>query len=74
LAAFTDDFGVPRFTDDFGQLDFSANYAVSDAIQLQLQVLNITNEQVINQSTAQYVPYGVNDLDRRVLFGARYSF
>jgi TonB-dependent receptor len=74
LAAFTDDFGVPRFTDDFGQLDFSANYAVNDAIQLQLQVLNITNEQVINQSTAQYVPYGVNDLDRRVLFGARYSF
>jgi iron complex outermembrane receptor protein len=74
LADFTDDFGVPRFTDDFGQLDFSANYAVSENLQLQLQVLNITNEQVINQSTAQFVPYGVNDLDRRVLFGARYSF
>jgi iron complex outermembrane receptor protein len=73
LAAFTDDFGVPRFTDDFGQLDFSANYAVSENLQLQLQVLNLTNKQVINQSTAQYVPYGVNDLDRRVLFGARYS-
>jgi iron complex outermembrane receptor protein len=74
LAAFTDDFGVPRFTDDFGQLDFSANYGVTENLQLQLQVLNITNEQVINQSTALYLPYGVNDLDRRVLFGARYSF
>lgn len=74
LASFTDDFGVPRFTDDFGQLDFSANYGVNDNLQLQLQILNITNEQVINQSTALYLPYGVNDLDRRVLFGARYSF
>jgi iron complex outermembrane receptor protein len=74
LAAFTDDFGVPRFTDDFGQLDFSANYGVTEDLQLQLQILNIANEQVINQSTALYLPYGVNDLDRRFLFGARYSF
>ncbi|WP_371194072.1 TonB-dependent receptor [Glaciecola sp. SC05] len=74
LADFTDDFGIPRFTDDFGQLDFSANYSVNDNLQLQLQILNITNEQVINQSTALFLPYGVNDLDRRVLFGARYSF
>jgi TonB-dependent receptor len=74
LADFTDDFGIPRFTDDFGQLDFSANYSVNDNLQLQLQILNIANEQVINQSTALFLPYGVNDLDRRVLFGARYSF
>lgn len=74
LADFTDDFGVPRFTDDFGQLDFSANYGATENLQLQLQILNIANEQVINQSTALYLPYGVNDLDRRVLFGARYSF
>jgi TonB-dependent receptor len=74
LADFTDDFGVPRFTDDFGQLDFSVNYSVDDNLQLQLQVLNIANEQAINQSSALYLPYGVNDLDRRVLFGARYTF
>ncbi|ASD67251.1 TonB-dependent receptor [Pseudoalteromonas piscicida] len=74
LADFTDDFGVPRFTDDFGQLDFSANYAVSDNLQLQLQVLNITEEQIVNQSTDRFLPYGVNNLDRRVMFGARYVF
>lgn len=74
LADFTDDFGVPRFTDDFGQLDFSANYAVTEKLQLQMQFLNITGEQVVNQSTARFLPYGVNDLDRRVLFGARYTY
>jgi len=74
LAQFSDDFGVPRFTDDFGQLDLSANYRVSSQLQLQMQVLNLTNEQMINQSTDQYLPYGVNQLDRRVMFGARYTF
>ena len=74
LANFTDDFGVPRFTDDFGQLDFSANYALSEKLQLQMQILNITEEQVVNQSTGRFLPYGVNNLDRRVLFGARYVF
>jgi len=74
LAEFSDDFGVSRFIDDFGQLDLSANYRVTDNFQLQFQALNLANEQLINQATSLYLPYGVNDLDRRVLFGARYSF
>jgi iron complex outermembrane receptor protein len=74
LAQFSDDFGVPRFVDDFGQLDLSANYSVNEHLQIQMQVLNVTNEQRINQATSQYLPYGVSELDRRVLFGARYSF
>jgi len=73
LADFTDDFGVPRFTDDFGQLDFSANYALSEKVQLQMQFLNITKEKAVNQSTELYLPYGVNELDRRVMFGVRFS-
>lgn len=73
LAQFSDDFGVPRFINDFGQLDFSANYRFNDNLQLQLQVLNITKEQFINQATSRFLPYGVSDLDRRVMFGVRYS-
>ena len=74
LAQFSDDFGVPRFIDDFGQLDLSANYRVNDDFQLQMQVLNLTNEQLVNQATSLYLPYGVSELDRRILFGFRYSF
>jgi iron complex outermembrane receptor protein len=74
MAEFSDDFGVTRFTDDFGQLDLSANYRVTDNFQLQFQALNLANEQLVDQATQLYLPYSVNDLDRRVLFGARYSF
>lgn len=74
LAQFSDDFGVPRFVNDFGQLDLSANYRVQDNLQLQMQILNLTNEQFVNQATGRYLPYGVSDLDRRVMFGVRYSF
>ena len=74
LAQFSDDFGVPRFIDDFGQLDLSANYRVNDDLQFQMQILNLTNEQMINQATSRYLPYGVSELDRRILFGVRYSF
>lgn len=74
LAQFIDDFGVPRFVNDFGQLDLSANYRINNNFQLQMQILNITKEQFINQATARYLPFGVSDLDRRILIGARYSF
>lgn len=74
LAQFSDDFGVPRFTDSFGQLDFSANYNVTDNIALQFQALNLTREQTINQSTGRYLPYGVSELDRRFLAGIRVTY
>lgn len=74
LAQFSDDFGVPRFIDDYGQLDLSANYRVSDNLTVQFQALNLTQEQQVNQATAQLLPYGVSELDRRVLFGVRYTY
>ncbi len=74
LAQFSDDFGVPRFIDDYGQLDLSANYRFSDNLLVQMQVLNLSEEQTINQATARLQPYGVSELDRRVLFGVRYAF
>ena len=77
LAQTSDDFGEPRFTDDFGQLDLSANYRITDNLQVQFQVLNLTNEQLVSQTYRQevgYLPYGVTDLKRRILFGVRYSF
>jgi iron complex outermembrane receptor protein len=74
LAQFSDDFGIPRFTDSFGQLDFNASYAVTEQFTLQLQATNIANAQAINQSSGQFLPYGVAQLDRRVLFGLRFNY
>lgn len=74
LAQFSDDFGVPRFVDDFGQLDVSVNYRVSDNLALQFQALNVTDEQIVNKSSARYLSYGVSELDRRVLFGVRWTY
>ncbi|WP_286269494.1 TonB-dependent receptor [Thalassotalea hakodatensis] len=77
LAQTSDDFGEPRFMDDYGQLDFSANYSVNDNLQVQFQVLNLTDENMVAKTFVHktgYLPYGVTDLSRRVLLGVRYSF
>lgn len=74
LAQFSDDFGIPRFTDPYGQLDFSANYDITDHFSVQLQVNNLTKSQAVNKSTDLNLPYGVAELDRRVLFGGRIKF
>jgi TonB-dependent receptor len=74
LAQFSDDFGIPRFRDDYGQVDLSASYHVNRHLSIQLDVLNLTRAQFIDRSSAGMYPFGVYDLDRRILLGARYSF
>ena len=74
LAQFSDDFGIPRFVKAYGQLDFSANYNINSHLSVQLQGLNITKEQEVDVSSAAYLPYGVDELDRRILFGVRATF
>lgn len=73
LANFSDDFGVPRFREAYGQVDLSASYKVNKRLSLQLDVLNLTRSQFIDKSSARLYPYGVTDLDRRIMLGARYS-
>lgn len=77
LSAFSDDFALPRFTDDFGQMDFAVNFAATERLQLQLQVLNLADEELHWQAyvpSAGYLPYGILDLNRRIIFGARFAF
>lgn len=73
LAAFSDDFGVPRFRNPYGQVDLTASYKITKRLSLQLDVLNLTKSQFVDRSSAKYYPYGVIDLDRRILIGARYA-
>lgn len=66
-------FGVPVFQNARGQLDFSANYALTDQFTLQFQVLNITKERLETQSLLN-LPHDTGQLDRRMFFGMRYNF
>jgi len=61
-------------TNDYGQLDLSVNYNINPHFSIQAQILNMTKEQRIDQSTSRYLPYGVNELDRRFLLGIRMTF
>lgn len=77
LSAFSDDFALPRFTDDFGQMDLAANFSATENLQIQLQILNLTNEEIHWQAfvpSAGFLPYGILDLNRRIIFGARFTF
>jgi len=74
LAEFNDLGGVPRFTKDYGQLDLSLNYRVRDNLTIQAQVLNLTEEKRIDQSSTRYLPYSVATIDRRFLLGLRATF
>jgi len=71
LANFSDNFGIPRFTDAYGQWDLSFNYKVSGKVSIQAQILNLTREKVIEQSSGRYLPYGIADMDRRMMLGVR---
>jgi len=73
LAQFSDDFGIPRFRDSYGQVDLSASYKITKRLTFQLDVLNATRSQFIDKSSDPRYPYGVYDLDRRILVGLRYA-
>ncbi|OWQ92292.1 hypothetical protein CDN99_08135 [Roseateles aquatilis] len=73
LAQFSDDFGVPRFRNAYGQLDLSANFKLNKRLSFQLDVLNATRSQFVDTSSSSRYPYGVYDLDRRIILGARYA-
>ncbi|MEL7044672.1 MAG: TonB-dependent receptor, partial [Pseudomonadota bacterium] len=66
-------FGVPSFQNARGQLDFSANYSLTDTFTLQFQALNLTEEPLEIESV-RGVPFDTGQLDRRLFFGFRYVF
>lgn len=66
-------FGVPVFQNGRNQLDFSANYNVTDSLTFQFQTLNITEERLETESI-RGLPHDTAQLGRRVFLGARYTF
>tara|TARA_Y100001968_G_scaffold92788_1_gene83416 strand:- start:748 stop:3510 length:2763 start_codon:yes stop_codon:yes gene_type:complete len=65
-------FGVPVFQNDRAQLDFSSSYRISDALSVQFQVLNITEERMETESLAG-LPHDTAQLDRRFTLGVLYQ-
>jgi len=74
LAQFAELGGVPRFTKAYGLFDLSLNYQISSNLSIQAQVLNLTNEQRIDQSSTRYLPFAVSTIDRRFMLGVRMAF
>jgi len=74
MAQFADLGGIPRFTKAYGQVDLSLNWRINPHFSIQAQVLNLTEEQRIDQSSTRYLPYAVSDIDRRFMFGLRVAF
>ncbi|WP_371185637.1 TonB-dependent receptor [Thalassotalea maritima] len=67
-------FPEAKYQDDYGQLDFSSNYNLTDNFSVQFDVLNITEETVTKmQSNNLLLPISLEQLERRVMVGVRYS-
>jgi len=71
---YVDYFPEAKYQDDYGQLDFSSNYNITDNLSIQFDVLNVTEETVTKmQSNNSLLPISLEQLERRVSFGVRYS-
>ncbi|MDO6489375.1 TonB-dependent receptor [Colwellia sp. 6_MG-2023] len=71
---YVDYFPEAKYQDAYGQLDLSANYNLSENFSIQFDVLNITEETVTKmQSNNLLLPISLEQLERRVMFGIRYS-
>ena len=71
---YVDHFPEAKYQDDYGQLDFSSNYNFTTNLSVQFEVLNITEEKVTKmQSNNSLLAISLEQLERRVMFGFRYS-
>ena len=59
--------------DTYDQLDFSANFAVTDNISLRLEALNITDS-VLTKNNGTGIVRFVQDIGRRITFGVHARF
>ncbi|PVM84504.1 hypothetical protein DDF62_22520 [Caulobacter radicis] len=68
------DYGQPENRRAYGQLDFSASYDVTPAIQVYVQGVNLTNEYIYDYSVLQERVKNIQDTGSRYTFGVRASF
>jgi len=67
--------GQPLYRDDYGQLDFSAGYTVNDNLDLRLDILNLTDEQLRTYTHNDPLRIkGLLETGTTFQFGVSYSF
>ena len=64
----------PTYTDAYRQWDLNLSYDVSEALQVSLEAVNLTGEDVRTHGRAQIDYWFAQDLHPRYLLGARYKF
>jgi TonB-dependent receptor len=64
----------PTYTDAFRQWDMNVSYDVNEQLQLSLEAVNLTGEDVRTHGRASIDYWFAQDLHPRYLLGARYKF
>jgi TonB-dependent receptor len=67
-------FTNPTYTDAYRQWDLNVSYDVSEALQVSLEAVNLTGEDVRTHGRAEIDYWFAQDLHPRYLLGARYKF
>jgi TonB-dependent receptor len=64
----------PVFVEPFGQLDFNISYDVTEKLAVSLEGINLTRESLRTYARDENELWFAQELDRRILLGARYRF
>jgi TonB-dependent receptor len=64
----------PVYTAPFGQLDISVSYDVTPKLAISLEGINLTKESLRTYARDENELWFAQELDRRILLGARYRF
>lgn len=64
----------PRYVEAYSQIDLNVSYAVTDALTVSLEGLNITGENSRSHGRNYAMMWDMYDLGARYQLGARYSF
>jgi len=66
--------GGEIFTDGFGQLDFSSSYSITDNMDVVLEIVNLTDERVVQFNTVPARLMSIYENGRRIVLGVNASF
>ena len=64
----------PEFVDDFAQWDLNLGYDLTDNLSFTFEAINLTEEEIRHFGRTKNQPFFIQELDRRFLLGARYTF
>lgn len=64
----------PVYTAPFGQLDINVSYGVTPKLAISLEGINLTKESLRTYARDENQLWFAQELDRRILLGARYRF